>query len=257
MIFDDISSCIIDFADNMMHHISAILWFLAISSYVSSYRLLHYSNQRSVEHSSLNYQLNYIYKDTYALKSSYLDDNDRLYHRSTFRSIAVVLSSFLLLNTPISIHNAVADSRLNAPSSAGTRVNSDPESLLRYGLPISNKEIRDIQKSIESAKINIKTRRVGFAESDIKSAKDSLTKNANKLLSAVPSNHRKEAEESLNRMQLDMTPLIDALQIEQKAGSGSVQERKGMEMLIIMMCSSADCSLSQLSSVILLYSLPW
>jgi len=199
----------------------------------------------------------YIHKDTYALKSSYIDENDRLYHRSTFRSIAVVLSSFLLLNTPISIHNAVADSRLNAPSSAGTRVNSDPESLLRYGLPISNKEIRDIQKSIESAKINIKTRRVGFAESDIKSAKDSLTKNANKLLSAVPSNHRKEAEESLNRMQLDMTPLIDALQIEQKAGSGSVQERKGMEMLIIMMCSNAGCSLSQLSSVILLYSLPW
>jgi len=124
-------------------------------------------------------------------------------------------------------NQVIADSRLNAPSSAGTRVNSDPESLLRYGLPINNKEIRDIQKSIESAKINIKTRRVGFAESDIKSAKDSLTKNSNRLLSAVPSNHRKEAEESLKRMQLDITPLIDALQTEQKAGSGSIQERKG------------------------------
>lgn len=203
----------------MMHHISTLLWFLAISSYVSSYRLLQWKR---------NYQLNYIHKDNYALKSSNLDDNnDHLYHRSTFRSIAVVLSSFLLLNNPINTHNVMADSRLNAPSSAGTRVNSDPESLLRYGLPINNKEIRDIQKSIESAKINIKTRRVGFAESDIKSAKDSLTKNADKLLSAVPSNHRKEAEESLNRMQLDIIPLIEALQIEQKAGSGSLQERKG------------------------------
>lgn len=199
----------------MMHHISTLLWFLAVSSYVSSYRLLQWKR---------NYQLNYIHKDNYALKSS---NDDHLYHRSTFRSIAVVLSSFLLLNNPINTHNVMADSRLNAPSSAGTRVNSDPESLLRYGLPINNKEIRDIQKSIESAKINIKTRRVGFAESDIKSAKDSLTKNANKLLSAVSSNHRKEAEESLNRMQLDIIPLIEALQIEQKAGSGSLQERKG------------------------------
>ena len=211
----------------MMHHISTLLWFLAIFSYVSSYRLLHLKRQ---QYSLLNDQLNnYIHKDNYALKSSKvnLDDNDHFYHRSTFRSIAVVLTSFLLLNNPINTHNVLADSRLNAPSSAGTRVNSDPESLLRYGLPINNKEIRDIQKSIESAKINIKTRRVGFAESDIKSAKDSLTKNANKLLSAVPNNHRKEAEESLNRMQLDIAPLIDALQTEQKAGSGSVQERKG------------------------------
>jgi len=43
-----------------------------------------------------------------------------------------------LLRTTASPIIAHADARLNAPSAAGTRVNSDAESLLRYGLPIKN-----------------------------------------------------------------------------------------------------------------------
>ena len=50
------------------------------------------------------------------------------------------------LFTPSAVH---ADARLNAPSAAGTRVNSDPESLLRYGLPFDNKEARDLQIAVE------------------------------------------------------------------------------------------------------------
>lgn len=138
---------------------------------------------------------------------------------------SIMITTFALqFNSPTIIH---ADSRLNAPSSAGTRVNSDPESLLRYGLPINNKEIRDIQKSIESSKINIKTRRVSFAKSDILNAKDILIKNKNQLLKLISSNHIKEAEESFNRLNEDFQPLINAFDAEQKSGSGSLQERKG------------------------------
>ena len=141
---------------------------------------------------------------------------------------SIMIATFALqFNSPNIIH---ADSRLNAPSSAGTRVNSDAESLLRYGLPINNKEIRDIQKSIESSKINIKTRRVSFAKSDILNAKDILNKNKTQLLKSVSSNHLKEAEESFNRINEDIQPLIDAFDAEQKSGSGSLQERKGINI---------------------------
>mmetsp|Transcript_29103 Transcript_29103/g.48914 ORF Transcript_29103/g.48914 Transcript_29103/m.48914 type:complete len:426 (+) Transcript_29103:64-1341(+) len=123
----------------------------------------------------------------------------------------------------------VADARLNAPSAAGTRVNSDPESLLRYGLPINNKQIRDIQQSIESIKANIKTRRIPFAKIDAKNAENSLNSNQAALLKAVPANHQTMAAESLNRMKDDFGAVFTALDNELAAGAGSVQERKGLD----------------------------
>jgi len=46
-----------------------------------------------------------------------------------------------------------ADARLNALTAAGTRVNRDPKSLLRYGLPLAQKdpvtkELREAQTSM-------------------------------------------------------------------------------------------------------------
>merc|ERR1719390_465047 len=40
-------------------------------------------------------------------------------------------------------------------SGSGTRVNKEPESLLRYGLPIKNKEVRTLQKNIEEIRNDI------------------------------------------------------------------------------------------------------
>ena len=122
-----------------------------------------------------------------------------------------------------------ADARLNAPSAAGTRVNSDAESLLRYGLPITNKEIRDIQGSIESVKMNLKTRRVGFAKSDLNTAKDKLISQKEKVFAAVPTNHLTAAKESYNRLLEDIEPLDKAMTSEQSSGSGSLQERENLD----------------------------
>jgi len=132
-----------------------------------------------------------------------------------------------------SIDVANADARLNAPSAAGTRVNSDAESLLRYGLPITNKEIRDIQGSIESVKMNLKTRRVGFAKSDLNTAKDKLVSQKDKIFAAVPSNHLTEAKESYNRLLEDIEPLDRAMTSEQSSGSGSLQERENLDTAFV------------------------
>lgn len=121
----------------------------------------------------------------------------------------------------------IADARLNAPSAAGTRVNSDPESLLRYGLPIDNKEIRDIQAAVESAKMNLKTRRDAYAMSDVNKARSLINKYDTKILNDVPAEHKDVAKDTIAQIKEDFAPLVAAINAESSAGPGSVQERKG------------------------------
>jgi peptidylprolyl isomerase len=138
----------------------------------------------------------------------------------------VGLSVSLLTN---GVLPAVADVRLNAPTAAGTRVNSDAESLLRYGLPINNKEVREIQESIESIKMNLKTRRSEFARQDIRNAEGLLNKYEDKLLKAVPSGNAKAAAAVYEKLKNDVSPLKEAINAEMGAGSGSVQERSMLD----------------------------
>ncbi|KAJ1433672.1 hypothetical protein B484DRAFT_9900, partial [Ochromonadaceae sp. CCMP2298] len=139
------------------------------------------------------------------------------------------LAGIVLTTATLFSSDAFADSRLNAPSAAGTRVNSDAESLLRYGLPIDNKEIRDVQGSVESVKINIKTRRIPFAKLDAQNARRILTQSKAAIFKAVPSTHEAEATQSYSRMLDEIDPLLSALEAESVAGTGSVQERKGLD----------------------------
>lgn len=124
---------------------------------------------------------------------------------------------------------ALADRPLNAPTAAGTRVNSDAESLLRYGLPFENKDLRDIQASIESAKSNLKTRRVNFAQGDVNNFKSLIGKTGDKILKAVPLKNAPEAKLSLARLVADIPALENAITTELSSGSGSVQERQGLD----------------------------
>ncbi len=114
-------------------------------------------------------------------------------------------------------------------NAAGTRVNSDAESLLRLGLPLNNKDIRDIQGSIESAKANLRTRRLPFAKIDISKAADNLKKKKDKLLGAVPKANLDKATVAFDKMLADIGPLIDAIDTEQSAGTGSVQQRGALD----------------------------
>ena len=111
----------------------------------------------------------------------------------------------------------------------GSRVNSDAESLLRYGLPINNKDIRDIQASIESAKMNLKTRRINFARTDINNAAGKLKEKKDKLLAAVPKQNQEKAADAFTKMLEDMAPLQATMQAEQDAGSGSLQQREALD----------------------------
>lgn len=131
----------------------------------------------------------------------------------------------LSLISSIDINSVMADVRLNAPTAAGTRVNSDPESLLRYGLPIDNKEIRDIQAAVENIKSDLKGRRMSFVSSDIGNVRRLLSQNSKKIVASAPENHRAKLQETLDKMAKDLGPLEVSVTSESASGSGSVQER--------------------------------
>lgn len=133
------------------------------------------------------------------------------------------------LNNISPIQPAFADARLNAPTAAGTRVNSDPESLLRYGLPFQNKEVRDIQESIESTKLNLKTRRIQFAKSDMGNAKYILSKSSDKIIKSAPANHKDKVKDAIEKLNSDFPIFEKAATAESDSGSGSVQERKALD----------------------------
>jgi peptidylprolyl isomerase len=123
-----------------------------------------------------------------------------------------------------------ADARLNAPSAAGTRVNSDPDSLLRYGLPITNdKEIREIQVAVENIKNDLKGRRTSFALSDVSNVKRLLAQYSPKIVANAPANHKSKLEASLSEMNKLLAPLEAVIQKEVTSGSGSPQEREFLD----------------------------
>lgn len=148
--------------------------------------------------------------------------------KSVLRSIISIVTASSIVFGALNIDPSTADSRLNAPTAAGTRVNSDADSLLRYGLPIKSKELRDIQAAVESAKLNLKTRRIQFAEGDVNNALNLVTKNEAKILQQAPANHKKQSAESIQRFKADIDPLLASMRAYRSAGSGSLQERKGI-----------------------------
>lgn len=139
---------------------------------------------------------------------------------------AAVLSAGLSVLCPGA---AFADRPLNAPTAIGTRVNSDAESLLRYGLPINSKEIRDVQGSIESIKANLKTRRIIFAQGDANNAKTMLASKREKILAQIPQSRRAAGEAQIAKLQEDLIPLTNSIQLESSSGAGSVQERGALD----------------------------
>ena len=64
---------------------------------------------------------------------------------------------------------------MSAASSAGSRVNKDPQSLLRNGLPVNGKigsatrklEVRQLQSAVELLGDDLKVKRINFGAMDV------------------------------------------------------------------------------------------
>lgn len=161
--------------------LSLFTLFTVIANGMNAFKIDLYSKTRV--HCKNSLKMQHQNEDNYSLLNNY----NILKNNLKFLTSFFIASSISFLD--FNIDSAYADARLNAPTAAGTRyycksiiksikfhinknfhiiiyrVNSDAESLLRYGLPINNKEVREIQNSVESIKSNLKTRRINFAKS--------------------------------------------------------------------------------------------
>eukprot|EP00591_Stephanopyxis_turris_P012737 CAMPEP_0195514588 /NCGR_PEP_ID=MMETSP0794_2-20130614/5922_1 /TAXON_ID=515487 /ORGANISM="Stephanopyxis turris, Strain CCMP 815" /LENGTH=450 /DNA_ID=CAMNT_0040642851 /DNA_START=310 /DNA_END=1662 /DNA_ORIENTATION=+ len=112
-------------------------------------------------------------------------------------------------------------------SGSGSRVNKDPESLLRYGLPISNKEVRSLQGTIENINYDVTSKRISPALDGVKKTRTALKQKASKL---TPSCQDANVCTSIISDMLDtLDPLEENLNKAKDYFSGSEQERKALD----------------------------
>lgn len=149
------------------------------------------------------------------------------------RLAAFVLGGLLTLQpgappSSLLLPHALATPPSSATTSAGSRVNKDAESLLRYGLPIDSRETRDLQKAIELIKDDITSKRLSAASSDVNQASRlSSGKAVDKIVSAV----RPEAKEDGAKLVGEINGALSPLQgyLAENNQRGSPQERIALD----------------------------
>lgn len=112
-------------------------------------------------------------------------------------------------------------------SGSGSRVNKDAESLLRYGLPIKNKEVRQLQVSLEVIKQDISSKRKTAALEGVKASKNIIKSKAAKITASCRAGT--DCTSILNEMAEGLIPLDASVQESSTYLNGSEQERKALD----------------------------
>lgn len=106
--------------------------------------------------------------------------------------------------------------------SASGAVNKDAESLLRWSLPISNKPVRELQESLESAITDSRKLKWGKVEGDLRRAKGLVANKRDALMKAIPQDRVDEADS-----------LIDSISDALPALFGAADEKKTEKLVDI------------------------
>lgn len=112
-------------------------------------------------------------------------------------------------------------------SGSGSRVNKDAESLLRYGLPIKNKEMRTLQATVENIKQDVASKRKTAALDGMKETRKQLEKKASKISASC--RDQSFCTSVLNEMSENTKPLEEALRASVDTLAGSEQERAALD----------------------------
>ena len=147
--------------------------------------------------------------------------------RKALGNTAAALGAASLVLNPLP---SLAAKPSNAASSAGSRVNKDPQSLLRNGLPIDGqigsatkkKDVRQLQAAVELLGDDLKVKRISAAKSDVQKAATILNSKA-KDIAKGNGDIAKLLEEV--RTNLDALPAI----LADTGPAGSPQERESLD----------------------------
>ncbi|MBD1860678.1 MULTISPECIES: peptidylprolyl isomerase [Trichocoleus] len=126
------------------------------------------------------------------------------------------LLAFLLMTLAVSFSPAAwaADRVSRLP--AGNAI-TDGKALLRYALPINNKDIRNVQTSLEDITTQLRAnRRWGAISRDANKAASILQKNQAALLASIPPDRQQQAEALIAEMQQEAVDLQAAAESKDK-----------------------------------------
>ena len=136
----------------------------------------------------------------------------------TVRSATASALAALLLLSPLQAPPGVAPwlspvaQAKELASGSGSRVNKDPNSLLRLGLPSQPKKMRELQANLEESNDNLA--RVLYANSKgaLQKAKGNLKdKDLKEILKAVPAGQSEEAASLLASIDADVDTILEAI----------------------------------------------
>jgi len=113
----------------------------------------------------------------------------------------------------------VRDSRL-----PGGNAITDGKALLRYALPIDNKEIRDIQASMEDIPIQLRRKRWTGVSRDVAQASRRLSA-PEKLLAAIPEDKQSQGEALIAQMREGITTIRTAIEAKDKESISKEQHQ--------------------------------
>jgi peptidylprolyl isomerase len=130
------------------------------------------------------------------------------WHRRLLQSnsIAIFLSIILVVYGATCWHlpaNAAPRKSMLAQGDAIT----DPLAILRYALPIDNDSVRKLQSSIEDISNQLRGKRWGQINRDVKNASFVLTSRRDKLLETVPQERQTEAEKVIEQISTGVNEL--------------------------------------------------
>ncbi|MBE9059739.1 peptidylprolyl isomerase [cf. Phormidesmis sp. LEGE 11477] len=93
---------------------------------------------------------------------------------------------------------------------------TDGAALLRYALPVDNKEIRSIQGNLEEISEWLRSKRWGPMKKDVKKVERVLNKKREAILASVPEERQAQASEILDSLAGGLEPIREAIEAEDK-----------------------------------------
>lgn len=134
--------------------------------------------------------------------------------------IKISILAILLLTFSVNLSPAWADSGNNQPARKSILAQgdyiTDPEAILRYALPIDNKNIRQIQADIEGIAKNIRRQRWASVRKDVKNAAFILNLHSNEIVASLPPEKQPRGQELVTGLTLNVEKLQEAVERENK-----------------------------------------
>jgi hypothetical protein len=147
---------------------------------------------------------------------------------------ALLLASPLVPSAvgPLSVGGGSAHARELA-SGSGSRVNKDPLSLLRLGLPKQPKEIRDVQAALEECGDNLARLNGQVASSALSKARSAAKSGQSAILKAVPSSKASEGQAALSGIVAAMDEVKDGLAASKQSDALAANERALKQVTVL------------------------